>query len=693
MEPYTEDQVSGSCKYINRDLSWLEFNRRVLEEAQNENTPLLERAKFLAIVSTNLDEFISVRAAGIRNQIKSGVTEKDFSGYSPPGLMKRMIRRTERLVADQYATFRQVSDRLESEGIVFTTYASLSSEQQEEMNAFFFSKVFPALKPIIVSEKQPFPLIASNGLYYSIVLKSAGETSNHEQPTMALLEIPLQIGRYIDVAAPDKKRTFILLEQLIKSHIPALFHERTVIDAHLFRIIRDADLPLEEGNVEDLLYEVERKLRRRLRGAPVRLEIEKSVHPYALEWLQRKLDVYDDVALLEGPIDISYLMKLSQSLTEYDQLRYAKQKPMYPQAFKHQSFFEVLQQRDVAVFHPYESFDAFNDFIAQAARDPLVSAIKMTLYRVSKQSKIIRALVHAAESGKRVTVVVELKARFDEERNIAWAKKLELAGCHVIHGWIGLKIHAKMTLIERREPGGLKRYIHVSTGNYNGQTAKIYTDIGLFTSQAEIADDIGDLFNEISGFLPHRESHVLAVSPTDLRMKLYSLIHREMNIAASGRPARIIGKMNSLSDPEMINKLYEASRAGVKIDLIVRGICCLCPGVPDQSENITVRSIIDRYLEHSRVFCFANGGHPEVWLSSADWMNRNLSNRIEVMCPVIDQGVRQVIIRLLMLQLKDNVKAHQLLSGGKYRKVTEESPYIRSQYMSLAIINARNLPV
>lgn len=691
MEPFT-DQVSGSCKYINRDLSWLEFNRQVLEEAKNEQTPPLERAKFLAIVSTNLDEFMSVRVAGIRNQIKSGISERDFSGYSPSGLIKRLIRRTEQLVADQYVTFHQVSDQLASLGIGFAAYDHLMNDQKTDLDSFFLKKVLPVLKPMIISKNKPFPLIASNHLYFSIVLTPANEAIHDESElTIALLEVPTQLGRFIEASLSSSKgnRVFILLEELIRAHIHVLFQEDTVVDSRLFRIIRDADLPLEEGNVEDLLLEVESKLRRRLRGAPVRLEFEKNVHPFALNLLSRQLDVGDNVALLDGPVDISYLMKLSQSLPEFDRLRYPKQKPVYPQELKHQPFFSILQKRDVAVFHPYETFDVFNDFIEQAAIDPSVTVIKMTLYRVSKQSRIIRSLVRAAENGKHVTVIVELKARFDEERNIAWAKALEKAGCHVIHGWIGLKIHAKMTFVERREPDGMKRYVHVSTGNYNGQSAKIYTDVGLFTSQSEIANDIGNLFDEITGFQSHRKSHVLAVSPTDLRDTVYALIEREMKNAAAGRPARIIGKMNSLSDPDMIGKLYEASCSGVKIDLIVRGICCLCPGIPGQSENITVRSIIDRYLEHSRIFYFENDGIPKVWLSSADWMTRNLSNRIEVMCPVFDSSVRQIIILLLKLQLKDNVKARQLLSGGKYKKVENEFPVIRSQLKSMPIISYR----
>ncbi|WP_082084007.1 polyphosphate kinase 1 [Paenibacillus beijingensis] len=677
----------ASCKYINRDLSWLEFNRRVLGEAQNEHTPLLERAKFLAIVSSNLDEFMSVRVAGIRNDMINGITAMDFSGYSPAGVLKRIIRRTERLVNQQYATLRQVLDRLASYRVTFASYEDLTDAQKQEADTFFYRKVFPAIQPVLITEKESLPLLLSNRLYFSVVLRPAN-TESPDEFKMALIEFPDELGRYFELSPVSSTlgHTFLMLETLIKAHISVFFNEQTVADVRLFRIIRDSELSLEEQDAEDLLVEVERKLRRRKRGAPVRLEVEQDIHPHAYRLLTEHLNVEGNIAVINGPVDLSFLMKFSQSLPGFDHFKYPKHKAVYPVELKKQSIFSVLQQRDVAVFHPFESFDAFDDFIEQAAGDPAVSSIKMTLYRVSKQSRIVRSLVLAAGNGKDVTVIVELKARFDEERNIAWAKKLEKAGCRVIHGWIGLKIHAKMTLIERREPDGLKKYAHLSTGNYNGQSAKLYTDIGLFTAHAVIADDVANLFNEISDFRTHLKSKMLAVSPTDLRDTVYSLIEREMKNAAAGLPAKIIAKMNSLSDPAMIDKLYEASGAGVQIELIVRGICCLCPGIPGQSENIKVRSIVDRFLEHSRLYYFKNGGNDEVWLSSADWMTRNLSRRIEVMCPVSDPAIRQIITLLLTLQLKDNVKSHQLLTGGKYKKTASYFPYIRSQYRSLPLI-------
>ena len=676
-------------KFINRDLSWLEFNRRVLEEAQNEQTPLMERVKFLSIFSTNLDEFMSVRVAGIRNRVKNGSLEPDFSGYTPEQLLNRIIQTTETMVADQYAAYRQVLSELDSIGFGFKSFAELTDEQKRIANDFISDKVLPNLKPAMLNNGETISKLRAKRLHYMIVLMPHDRSL--DKPAFAIMEFLSPAGRFMEIppTADGHKGAFLLIDQLIKSYIPALFPQWTVAGAHLFRIIRDADLPLDEEHADDLLHEVESKLPRRLRGAPVRLEVERDIHPAAFERLRGLFDLGSNTALIDGPLDLCFLMNFSNALPEFERLKYAKSKPMYPKEFKNKPFFDVLKQRDVAMFHPYESFEAFDDFIHGAATDPSVGSISMTLYRVSKQSRIVRALVQAAESGKRVTVVVELKARFDEERNIAWAKKLEQAGCHVIYGWIELKIHAKMTLIERREADKTMRYAHVSTGNYNGQSAKLYTDIGLFTSHSEITKDIAELFEELRGLRQHRKSSVLAVSPTDLRSTLYGLIEREKEHAAAGKPARIIGKMNSLSDPDMIDRLYEASIAGVRIDLIVRGICCLRPGVPGQSENITVRSIVDRYLEHSRVFYFDNNADPEVWLSSADWMTRNLSRRIELMCPVKDPVIRQTIIKLLKLQIEDNVKARVMLPDGTYRTAKDKLVSVRSQYMALPLIRQK----
>ena len=450
----------------------------------------------------------------------------------------------------------------------------------------------------------------------------------------------------------------------------------------VFRLTRNEDLTIDEEGAEDLLEEMEKELRRRRWGTPVRLEISQGFHPYALKLIMEEFDLGSgSIFTIDGPIDLSFLMKLSSSLPGFDQLRYPKAKPVYPPEFmRTKDLFKVIRKRDVLVFHPYESFEAVNDFIADAANDPAVMAIKMTLYRVSGDSVIVRSLARAAEAGKQVTVVLELKARFDEERNIAWAKKLEHAGCHVIYGLVGLKIHAKVTLVIRQEEGSLQRYVHIGTGNYNDSTSKQYTDMGLFSSNPRIGEDATALFNEISGYSSPHDWKALSVAPSHLKPDLFKYIQREIAHAKDGRPARIIAKVNSLSHREMVDQLYEASRAGVQIDLLVRGICVLRPGVPGLSDNITVRSIVDRFLEHSRVYYFENGGEPQIWLASADWMTRNLMRRIELMCPVYDVRLRELAIRYLKLQWGDNVKARQLMPNGKYVRVRSEGRSIRNQF-------------
>lgn len=434
------------------------------------------------------------------------------------------------------------------------------------------------------------------------------------------------------------------------------------------------------------MEEIEKELRRRRWGIPVRLEVARGMHPMALEILKEELEIEDNLIEIDGPLDLSFLMKFVHSLPGHDNLRYSRLDPVYPHEFDEtDDMFEVIRQRDVLMYHPYESFDAVTDFIEQAAEDPDVLAIKMTLYRVSGQSALVQALSKAAESGKQVTVVVELKARFDEERNIAWARQLEKSGCHVVYGLVGLKTHAKILLVVRREQGTLRRYVHVGTGNYNDSTATLYTDIGLFTSHPIIGSDASALFNEVTGYSSPYEWKAFGVAPTDLKEKLFRLIDREITNAEQGIPARIIAKMNSLSNQEMIDKLYEASRAGVQIELIVRGVCCLRPGVAGRSENIRVISIVDRFLEHARVMYFHNGGDEEVYLSSADWMTRNLTRRIELMSPVFDKNLRKTLINMLQLNLDDNVKSRELQSNGTYTHVKNEMMPFRSQFEARSI--------
>ncbi|MBD2870512.1 polyphosphate kinase 1 [Paenibacillus arenilitoris] len=669
--------------YVNRDLSWIEFNRRVLQEAQDPNNPLLERAKFLAIVTSNLDEFMSVRVAGIQMQMRAGLTKTDFTGYTPPGLWKRLIKRTAHMVNEQYRSYREVFRGLSREGIFIRSIDELNMTQTKAVSDYFHEIVFPVLTPMAVDQSRPFPLVHTKELYLSVLLSEEGDPAE-EEPYFAIVQVPSILPRFVPVPGRtnSKKTEFVLLEDLIEKFIDTLFNGYIPFAVSPFRLTRDADINLNEEDADDLLEEIEKELRRRRWGIPVRLEVAKGMHPYALERLMEELEIEDNLFEIEGPLDLGFLMKFVAALPGYDSLRYEKMEPVYPREFDDtDDMFEVIRQRDVLMYHPYESFEAVNDFVTQAAYDPDVLAIKMTLYRVSGQSALVQALAKAAESGKQVTVVVELKARFDEERNIAWARQLEKAGCHVVYGLVGLKTHAKILLVVRREQGTLRRYVHVGTGNYNDNTATLYTDIGLFTSHPTIGGDASALFNEVTGYSSPYEWKAFGVAPTDLKEKLYRLIDREIQNAKAGKPAKIIAKMNSLSNQDMIDKLYEASQAGVKIVLIVRGVCCLRPGVAGRSENIKVISIVDRFLEHARIMYFHNGGEEEVYLSSADWMTRNLTRRIELMCPVFDATLCQILIKMLQLNINDNVKARELQPSGAYELVAagEDQPF-RSQF-------------
>ncbi|WP_435925702.1 polyphosphate kinase 1 [Paenibacillus sp. DYY-L-2] len=686
-------EIKKGSRYLNRDLSWVEFNRRVLMEAKDPGNPLLERAKFLSIVSSNLDEFMSVRVAGIQDQIRAGYTKKDFTGYTPAGLYKRLISRIAAMVAEQYRTFRELSRQLNKEKILFLTYEELNAMQRKSMETYYHDIIFPVLTPMAVDQSRPFPLVHNGFVYLAVVLERVNENVQAEEeadqePYFAILQIPSNLSRIIPLPhySNSKNQSFILIEELIRHNIQSLFSGYVPLAVHEFRVTRNADLTIDEEGAEDLLEEIEKELRKRRWAAPVRLEIQKGFHPYALEVLQEEFEITDAVFEIDGPLDLSFLGKLPGMVKGFPKLRYPQIEPVYQREFEmSEDYFEVLKQRDILVYHPYESFDAVTDFIVQASEDPSVMAIKMTLYRVSGNSPLIQALARAAESGKQVTVVVELKARFDEERNIAWARALEKAGCHVVYGLIGLKTHAKTLLVVRQEGRELKRYVHVGTGNYNDITARLYTDIGLFTTDPAIGEDASQLFNLITGYSETSRWRALTLAPMRMKDELFSLIQREAEHAAAGRPASIIAKMNSLSNQEMIDELYRASQAGVSIDLIVRGVCCLRPGVEGLSERIRVRSIVDRFLEHSRIYYFENGGNPEVFISSADWMTRNLTRRLELMCPVTKQETRDTLVQILMLSLSDNVKAKRLISNGKYEPVSNGLPPCRSQFAALDI--------
>ncbi|KAA9006548.1 polyphosphate kinase 1 [Paenibacillus spiritus] len=674
--------------YLNRDLSWIEFNRRVLQEAQDPENPLLERARFLSIVSSNLDEFISVRVAGIQDQIRAGYTKKDFTGYTPSGLYKRLFKRVGKMIGEQYRTYREIARQLQKEGLVLTRYDDLSHSQEAAMETYYQDIIFPVLTPMAVDQSRPFPLVHSQYVYLAVLLEREDEAEDGTEPYFAILQIPSSLPRLIPLPhrANSKKRQFVFIEEVIRRHIHTLFSGYRPIAVNEFRLTRNSDLSIDEEGAEDLLEEIEKELRKRRRGIPARLEVQKDIHPYALEQLQAEFELEDFVFEIDGPLDLGFLRHFANSLKGYHDLNYPPVNPVYPAEFaENEDFFEVLRQRDVLVYHPYESFDAMVDFITQASEDDQVMAIKMTLYRVSGNSPLIAALARAAESGKQVTVVVELKARFDEERNIAWARQLEQAGCHVVYGLVGLKTHAKITLIVRQEGPELRRYVHIGTGNYNDSTAKVYTDLSLFTARENIGLDASELFNQITGYSEQKDWNAFIVAPSGMSLSLQKLIQREASHAAAGRPARIIGKMNSLSNQQVIDDLYEAAGAGVAIDLIVRGVCCLRPGVAGLSERITVRSIVDRFLEHSRIYYFENGGKPEVYLSSADWMTRNLTRRVELMCPVQDPVIRGQIVNILGLSLQDNVKASFLLPGGYYERADDKKAPFRSQFAAMEV--------
>ncbi|MEK5031957.1 polyphosphate kinase 1 [Paenibacillus sp. FSL R7-0302] len=680
------NNISPATAYLNRDLSWIEFNRRVLGEAQDPENPLIERAKFLAIVSSNLDEFISVRVAGIQDQIRAGYTKKDFTGYTPSGLYKRLSKRVTKIVADQYRTFKDISRSLHKEGIVFVDYEDLTPAQELSVEEYYRDIIFPVLTPMAVDQSRPFPLVHSQFIYLAVVLTR--KDSQEDEPYFAILQIPSNLPRCIPLPhrSNSKKRQFVFIEDVIRHHIQTLFSGYDPVAVNEFRLTRNSDLTIDEEGAEDLLEEIEKELRKRRRGVPARLEVQKGIHPYALEQLQAEFELEDFLFEIEGPLDLGFLRSFTSSLKGFSYLLNPPVEPMYPAEFdENEDFFEVLSSRDVLVYHPYESFDAMTDFIIQASEDEQVMAIKMTLYRVSGNSPLITALANAAESGKQVTVVVELKARFDEERNIAWARKLEQSGCHVVYGLVGLKTHAKVTLIVRQEGSELRRYVHVGTGNYNDSTAKAYTDLSLFTANHEIGLDASELFNQMTGYSANYNWNSFIVAPTNMSLSLQKLILREAEHAAAGRPARIIAKMNSLSNQEVIDYLYSAAQAGVSIDLIVRGVCCLRPGIEGLSERITVRSIVDRFLEHSRIYYFENGGDPEVYLSSADWMTRNLTRRIELMCPVKDSSIRDQIVKILELSLMDNVKSSFLQPNGYYERIDDKKAPLRSQFAAMDV--------
>lgn len=653
--------------YVNRELSWLEFDERVLGEARDKSNPLLDRIKFLSITASNLDEFFMVRVASLIDLLHAEYSKKDIAGLTPREQLAKINDATHDFVDLQYSTLmRSLLPQLESEGItVITGHDELTDEQTEYIDRFFEEEVYPVLTPMAVDASRPFPLVRNKSLNIGALIKKEGE----EEEEFATVQVPGVLPRLIEIPGGEK-RTFILLEEVIEKNIPKLFLNYKVVCAHPYRIMRNADLTIDEDDAEDLLKEIEKQIKKRQWGEVIRLEVSDDMDKKLLKVLKKELLISDDaIYKISGPIDLTFLMKL-YGIEGFDHLRAPKYQPKpVMELAGDDDIFACIRRQDILMHHPYQTFDPVIDFVKSAAKDPNVLAIKQTLYRVSGNSPIVAALTEAAENGKQVTVLVELKARFDEENNIVWARKLEKAGCHVIYGLVGLKTHCKITLVVRREDDGIRRYVHLGTGNYNDSTAKLYTDLGLLTCAREIGEDATAVFNMLSGYSEPKAWNQLAVAPLWLKDKFLHLIKREKKNAESGKKAYIIAKINSLCDKDIIHALYEASEAGVKIDLIIRGICCLKPGIEGVSENITVRSIVGDFLEHSRVFYFENAGKSEVYCASADWMPRNLERRVEIMFPILDEKLKGRVIGILNTLLADTIKARIGLPDGSYERI------------------------
>ena len=649
--------------YINRELSWLRFNLRVLRESGMKTLPLLERLKFVCISASNLDEFFMVRVAGLYNQLENGINKRDAAGLTVEEQLKMIAKSAHMQMKAKYRYLFSILKELRKEGIMISRVGDVEESGKQWLEEYYREIVYPVLTPMAVDASRPFPFLMNRTLNLAVEL-----INNEGQHSRGFVQVPSVLPRIVEVERCSQ-RTFVFLEEIIIVHCQDLFKGCEILDIVPFRITRDSDLDVDEEDTENLLKEIEMSLRKRKRGASVRLEILKTRNQSVKEFLAEKLGLTEQTIYeISGPLDVTCFFKFIKLLNEpkWEFEPFVPQKPL--ELPKMDNLFDRIREHDILLHHPYESFEAVIKLVSDAANDPNVLAIKQTLYRVSGNSPIVAALARAAENGKQVTVLVELKARFDEENNIIWARRLEKAGCHVIYGLVGLKTHAKIILIVRKEPDGIKRYVHLGTGNYNDNTAKLYTDIGLMTANDQFGTDASAFFNLLSGYSDPPVWNKMVMAPLGLRQKLYELIANEIAQVKKGREGHIVAKMNSLIDKEIIKKLYEASMGGVKIELIVRGICGLKPGLAGISENITVRSIVGRQLEHSRIFYFANGGSEQVYLSSADWMPRNLNERVELFFPVESARHIKRIKGILELVLRDNVGAHIMQSNGSYRR-------------------------
>ena len=676
--------------YINRELSWIEFDRRCLSEARNKENPLFERLKFLSITASNLDEFFQVRVASLQDMVQAGYKKKDIAGLTATEQLGAVLSAAQTFMQQQYWTLnRQIIPDLEEQGLFMVRdLDTLSKGELRFVEEYFSTNVFPVLTPMAVDSSRPFPLIANKSLNIGALLtrketSTPGILAPRKKPKkegkaakvkyeFATVQVPGVLPRILILPGTEgSPKRLVLLEDVIRRFLPMLFVNYEVKCTCPYRVLRSADFDISEDQAEDLMKEIKKQLKKRQRGDAIRLEVEKGIDEQLRALLMKELSLTEEFIFeIDGPLDLTYLMK-AYGIDGFDNLRehrYAKPQPV-PEFPSGCDLFEQIRKGDIFMHHPYQTFDPVVKFVAAAAVDPNVLAIKQTLYRVSGNSPIIAALARAAENGKQVTVLVELKARFDEENNIVWASQLEKAGCHVIYGLQNLKTHSKITLVVRREEDGIRRYVHLGTGNYNDSTAKLYTDVGLMTCSDPIGEDATAVFNMLSGYSEPRFWNKLSLAPLWLKKRFLYLIGREERHARNGENAHIIAKMNSLCDPDIMEALYSASTAGVRIELIVRGICCLRPGIAGVSENITVRSIVGNFLEHSRIYYFENGGSPEIYAASADWMPRNLDRRVEILFPLEDSRIREKALHILLLELEDTVKAHIMRTDGTYDRV------------------------
>lgn len=670
--------------FTNRELSWLKFNIRVLNEAEDDDVKLFERLKFLSITSSNLDEFFMVRIASLKDMVDADYKKKDISGMSAEKQLGILTKETHDFVKKQYEVYnKSLVPLLKKENLHIISHGDeLDSNEKKFIDEYFDEFVYPVLTPMAVDASRPFPLVRNKTLNIAALIRKRKEENSKKKKKdvylgnvdadldFAMVQVPSVLPRIVEIPCESEERKIIYLEYIIEKNIDKLFLNYEVISAATFRVMRNAEFKLDEDDASDLLEEIKKKLKKRQWGEAIRLEAEERMDASLLNFLKSELNVdEEDIFKINGPLDLTVLMKI-YSLEGFERLKDKKHVPVMNQRLIDcEDIFEEIKKKDILLSHPYESFDPVIDFVSKAAADKNVLAIKQTLYRVSGNSPIIKALANAADNGKQVTVLVELKARFDEENNINWARMLEKAGCHVIYGLVGLKTHSKITLVVRREEDGIRRYVHLGTGNYNDSTAKLYTDLGMFTARESYGEDATAVFNMLSGYSEPPFWKRYVVAPLWMKDIFLKKISQCAEAAGRGSEVRIIAKMNSLSDKDIICALYSASCAGVKIDLIVRGICCLKVGIKGVSENITVRSIVGTFLEHARIFDFRIDGEEEIFLGSADWMNRNLEKRVEIVFPVADEDIIKSIKHYLDVELEDNVKASILLPDGRYEKV------------------------